>query len=230
MDTHARMTAEAGAISGHDARGCRKQVVADLKRGSAREDRAASHAIGVCSRCDTVVEPMLSYQWFVAVNAPMASRSRRSRRCARRHHLSSEVLGEHLLLLDAQHPGLVHLAPTVVGPSDPRLLVCAMRGRSSPRSGRRHAPSAAAATSAPGRGRARHLVLVGAVAVFDPRMARRYARPQTLLSDQPADDRLRHHFLLGRADDDVRARVHRTEVPFATSISRRWCATSSARR
>src|ERR1700678_1379207 len=27
-----------------------------------------AHKVGVCSRCDTVVEPMLSEQWFVAVN------------------------------------------------------------------------------------------------------------------------------------------------------------------
>ena len=29
-----------------------------------------AHKVGVCSRCDTVVEPMLSDQWFVAVNKP----------------------------------------------------------------------------------------------------------------------------------------------------------------
>ena len=52
----------------------------------------------------------------------------------------------------------------------------------------------------------------------------------TLLSDEPAHHRLRHHFFLGRADDDDGARVSRARFRFATSTSRRWCATSSARR
>jgi valyl-tRNA synthetase len=28
------------------------------------------HAVGVCSRCETIVEPMLSFQWFLSVNQP----------------------------------------------------------------------------------------------------------------------------------------------------------------
>ena len=53
-----------------------------------------------------------------------------------------------------------------------------------------------------------------------------------LLSDHPAGDRLRHHLLLGRADDDAGVVGHasRARCRFATSTSRRWCATSSARR
>ncbi len=52
------------------------------------------------------------------------------------------------------------------------------------------------------RGRARHLVLLGAVAVLDARLAGRDAGAQALLSDLDACHRLRHHLLLGRADDD----------------------------
>ena len=61
----------------------------------------------------------------------------------------------------------------------------------------------------PGRRRARHLVQLRPVAVVHARMAGVHAGLRALLSDQPAAHRLRHHFFLGRAHDDVRARVHR---------------------
>ncbi len=58
------------------------------------------------------------------------------------------------------------------------------------------------------RGRARHLVLLGAVAVLDARLAGRDAGAEALLSDQRAGHRLRHHLLLGRAHDDDGAALH----------------------
>jgi valyl-tRNA synthetase len=71
MDTHARMNAEAGPYQGLTREQCRKQVVADLEAQDLLEAVTPhSHKLGVCSRCDTVVEPMLSDQWFVAVNKP----------------------------------------------------------------------------------------------------------------------------------------------------------------
>src|SRR5260370_7709559 len=41
----------------------------------------------------------------------------------RRDHVPSEILGEHVFRVDAKSPGLVHLAPAMVGPSDSRVLV-----------------------------------------------------------------------------------------------------------
>jgi valyl-tRNA synthetase len=71
MDIHARMTAEAGAYSGLTREQCRKQVVEDLTAEELLENiEPHAHKVGVCSRCDTIVEPMLSDQWFVAVNKP----------------------------------------------------------------------------------------------------------------------------------------------------------------
>ena len=52
------------------------------------------------------------------------------------------------------------------------------------------------------RGRARHLVLLRAVAVLDARLARPDARARPLLPDRRAGHRLRHHLLLGRPHDD----------------------------
>jgi len=71
MDIHARMNAEAGPYQGLTREQCRKQIVADLEAQELLEAVTPhAHKVGVCSRCDTVVEPMLSDQWFVAVNKP----------------------------------------------------------------------------------------------------------------------------------------------------------------
>ena len=78
-----------------------------------------------------------------------------------------------------------------------------------------------------GPGRARHLVLLGAVAVLDARLAGR--RPPDLAHFYPTSvlrHRLRHHLLLGRPDDDVRACTFMDEraVPRPCTCTA-WCAT-----
>ena len=72
-----------------------------------------------------------------------------------------------------------------------------------------------------GRGRARHLVLLGAVAVRDAGLARRHPRAARLLPDRRPDHRARHHLPLGRADDHDRDRVRRRRSRSATSTSTR---------
>ena len=66
MDTHARMNLNADPYSGLTREEARKRIVADLET-LGRFEKIEPHklALGVCSRCDTVVEPMLSFQWFV---------------------------------------------------------------------------------------------------------------------------------------------------------------------
>ena len=66
------MTAEAGAYAGLDRYEAREKVVADLqKEGFLLEIKEHTHAVGHCQRCDTVVEPLLSKQWFVKMK-PLA--------------------------------------------------------------------------------------------------------------------------------------------------------------
>jgi valyl-tRNA synthetase len=68
----AKMTEAAGPYSGLDRYACRKQVVADLQALDlieAIEDY--DHALGRCQRCHTVVEPLISRQWFVSMK-PLA--------------------------------------------------------------------------------------------------------------------------------------------------------------
>jgi len=67
-----KMTEEAGAYAGLDVSEAREGVVADLKKKKFLEKEVPfKHAIGVCYRCKTVAEPLVSRQWFVKI-APLA--------------------------------------------------------------------------------------------------------------------------------------------------------------
>ncbi len=75
MDTRGNMSDQAGAYRGLSRDDCRRRVVDDLKtEGLLEKIEPHRHAVGTCSRCDTVVEPMLSQQWFVRVK-PMAEKA-----------------------------------------------------------------------------------------------------------------------------------------------------------
>jgi valyl-tRNA synthetase len=68
MDEDARLNANAGKYSGMDRYEARKAVLNDLESGNylmGRKDHISP--VGVCSRCDTAVEPRISMQWFVSM-------------------------------------------------------------------------------------------------------------------------------------------------------------------
>ncbi len=68
MDNAGRMNENAGPYRGLSREECRKRVVEELRAAGLLEKiEPHRHKVGVCSRCDTVVEPMLSEQWFVRV-------------------------------------------------------------------------------------------------------------------------------------------------------------------
>ncbi|NLW10203.1 MAG: valine--tRNA ligase [Firmicutes bacterium] len=68
----ARMTAEAGKYAGLDRYEARKKVLEDLAaEGLLAGEEVHHHALGTCYRCDTVVEPLISKQWFVRMK-PLA--------------------------------------------------------------------------------------------------------------------------------------------------------------
>ena len=72
IDTSGKMTAEAGEFAGLDRFQARKRVVSKLEAlGLLAGVKEHEHAVGHCQRCGTVVEPLLSTQWFVKVG-PMA--------------------------------------------------------------------------------------------------------------------------------------------------------------
>jgi valyl-tRNA synthetase len=72
MDERADITVP-GPFQGLDRFEARRAVVAALREEMriVAETRPYRHSVGHCSRCDTVIEPRLSLQWFVRV-APLA--------------------------------------------------------------------------------------------------------------------------------------------------------------
>jgi valyl-tRNA synthetase len=78
-----RMTAEAGKYAGLDRFEARRRIVEDMQAlGLIERIEPYRHAVGVCYRCKTVVEPLISRQWYVNVNplAEVAIKAVRSRR------------------------------------------------------------------------------------------------------------------------------------------------------
>lgn len=72
LDKEAKMNENAGKYQGMDRYAARKAVVEDLKaEGALVKIDAHAHAVGECYRCSTVIEPMVSKQWFVKM-APLA--------------------------------------------------------------------------------------------------------------------------------------------------------------
>jgi valyl-tRNA synthetase len=66
MNADGRMTELAGDLQGLDADTARVKTVESLeKQGFLRRVEKITHSVGHCSRCSTVVNPLLSLQWFV---------------------------------------------------------------------------------------------------------------------------------------------------------------------
>ncbi|HQA07299.1 MAG TPA: valine--tRNA ligase [Syntrophomonadaceae bacterium] len=66
------MNENAGSYQGLDRFECRKRVVDDLEDlGLLVKVEEHQHAVGHCQRCDTIIEPMISKQWFVRMK-PLA--------------------------------------------------------------------------------------------------------------------------------------------------------------
>jgi len=65
----AAMTAEAGKYAGLDRYEARRRIVEDLQQlGLLVKVEDHQHAVGQCYRCSTVVEPLVSKQWFVKMD------------------------------------------------------------------------------------------------------------------------------------------------------------------
>ncbi len=73
IDRDGKMTEATGPYAGLDRYECREQVVADLKeQGLLERIEDYQHTPGRCERCNTVIEPLVSTQWFVQM-APLAA-------------------------------------------------------------------------------------------------------------------------------------------------------------
>ena len=66
MNTDGTMNADAGPFAGMPIAAARSAVVERLREdGRLMRTEPHVHAVGHCQRCDTVVEPLISTQWFV---------------------------------------------------------------------------------------------------------------------------------------------------------------------
>jgi len=75
LDDHGRTNELAGSYAGLSREKARDQIVADLEeKGFLREIEEMKHSVGGCYRCQTIVEPISSLQWFVKVK-PLAEKA-----------------------------------------------------------------------------------------------------------------------------------------------------------
>jgi valyl-tRNA synthetase len=66
LDDAGRMNSQAGKYTGQQRFQCRKEVIKDLKEANLlKKVEPFLHNIGHCYRCKTIIEPMVSKQWFV---------------------------------------------------------------------------------------------------------------------------------------------------------------------
>ena len=75
IDEDGRMSSNAGSYAGQDRFAARELIVASLDGDEILEKTEEhEHSVGHCERCGTVVEPLLSKQWFVRIK-PLAERA-----------------------------------------------------------------------------------------------------------------------------------------------------------
>ncbi|HJN48576.1 MAG TPA: valine--tRNA ligase, partial [Acidobacteriota bacterium] len=72
IDRDGKMTDRAGDFVGQDRFEARKHVIERMEQGGDLvEQKDHVHAVGHCDRCDSIIEPLVSLQWFVKME-PLA--------------------------------------------------------------------------------------------------------------------------------------------------------------
>ncbi|MBN1225446.1 MAG: valine--tRNA ligase [Deltaproteobacteria bacterium] len=70
INEQGNMTEEAGKYQGMDRFSCRKKVLKDLETsGYLAKREPYQHAVGHCYRCKTIIEPLVSKQWFLSMKS-----------------------------------------------------------------------------------------------------------------------------------------------------------------
>ncbi|WP_020666307.1 valine--tRNA ligase [Amycolatopsis nigrescens] len=125
MDEHAVITAH-GPFQGQGRFEARPAVVAALREQGriVAEKRPYLHSVGHCSRCDTVVEPRLSLQWWVKVE-PLARAAGDAVRDGRTTIHPPELAKRYFDWVDNMHDWTIsrqlwwgHRIPVWYGPDD----------------------------------------------------------------------------------------------------------------
>ncbi len=70
IDEKAKITEAGGEYVGLDVLEAREKIVADLQGlGFLEKEESLTNAVSVCERCKTIIEPLISNQWFVSVDS-----------------------------------------------------------------------------------------------------------------------------------------------------------------
>ena len=200
------LRATIAALDGLDRFTARKRVVDVMEeRGLVEKVEDHVHTVPHGDRSNVPIEPFLTDQWYVDAKT-LAAPAIAAVRDGRTVFVPKNWEKTYFDWMENIQPWCIsrqlwwgHQIPAWYGP-DGKVFVAtseaeAQTPRPTPHYGKHDAAHAR-------RGRPRHLVLLGAVAVLDARLAGRDARAQALLPDQRARHRLRHHLLLGRPHDD----------------------------
>ena len=199
------MNEEAGELAGLDQEEAGARVLAWCEeRGLLEQREPYRHTVAVCERCESRIEPLISLQWWCRMDELGRAGDRGSADGRVRYHPASQ----HRFAIDSlehapdwnisRQVWWGHQLPGLVLPGRPHH-------RRRDRAGRLRRVRVDGASARPGR--ARHVVLVGALAVRDARLARRHARPAPLLPRRPQHHRARDHPPLGEPHDLLRARA-----------------------
>ncbi len=79
IGTDGRMMDNCGKYAGMTTRECREAIVADMENmGLIEKIEDYEHSLSVCERCKTTIEPLISKQWFIDVDAPKYSLKKKS--------------------------------------------------------------------------------------------------------------------------------------------------------
>ncbi len=116
-----QLTQTIQTLHGLDRFIARKKIVERLEeQGLVEKIEPYVYTVPHGDRSNVVIEPFLTDQWYVDAKTSGEARHRCGE--ARPHRVRAEELGEHLLPLDGDHSALVHLAPALVGSSNPGLV------------------------------------------------------------------------------------------------------------
>ena len=131
MNTHAVMEGSGTEFDGMDRFVARVAVVKELRRQGrvVAEKRPYLHSVGHCQRCNTIVEPLLSKQWFVKVG-PLAKTAGDAVRDGRVKIEPAELAPRYFDWVDGMHDWCIsrqlwwgHRIPVYYGPND-EVVVC----------------------------------------------------------------------------------------------------------
>jgi valyl-tRNA synthetase len=131
MNINAVMEGSGTRFDGMDRFEARIAVVEELRKQGriVAEKRPYSHSVGHCQRCDTIVEPRLSKQWFVKVG-PLAKAAGDAVRDGRVKIEPAELAPRYFDWVDGMHDWCIsrqlwwgHRLPVYYGPNE-EIFVC----------------------------------------------------------------------------------------------------------